>query len=125
MAGHKGFGLAVMWEVLTGVLAGGAQFAQDVRLPGDADRPQGVSVFLLAIDPEAVMPRAEFEARVDRLIASVHATPTLVEGASVRVPGEQSHATAERRSRDGVPYPPDVAATFAQLGAELGVPWPG
>ncbi len=48
MGGHRGYGLAVMWEVLTG----GSRFIDDITMPDVFDRPQGVSMFFLAINPE-------------------------------------------------------------------------
>lgn len=44
MGGHRGYGLALMWEVLTGLLAGGSRFAGKVTTPDIYDRPQGVSM---------------------------------------------------------------------------------
>ena len=67
----------------------------------------------------------EFRSRVDALIDAMHATPPLAGGQRVRVPGEQSHATAERRSREGVPLPADVVKAVRELGDALGLAWPG
>src|SRR5205814_751892 len=50
--GHKGYGLALMWEVLTGVLAGLA-FGPNVGGHEALDHPQEVSHFALALDPAA------------------------------------------------------------------------
>ncbi len=49
MGGHRGYGLAVMWEVLTGVLAGGSRFIDDIIMPDVFDRPQGVSRLFLGL----------------------------------------------------------------------------
>jgi LDH2 family malate/lactate/ureidoglycolate dehydrogenase len=124
MGGHRGSGLALMWEVLTGVLAGGERFLSDTLMPDVYDRPQGISLFLMAIDPTVLMPRDEFEQRVDRLIDHVHAARPASGFDSVRVPGEGSHAIAERRQRDGIPVAPDLASQLRKIGAELGIAWP-
>ena len=50
--GHRGYGLSLMFEILTGVLAGGARFAPDVGYPFVSGEPQGVALFVAAIDPE-------------------------------------------------------------------------
>jgi LDH2 family malate/lactate/ureidoglycolate dehydrogenase len=120
---HRGFGLALMWEVLTGVLAGGARFSRDVTMPDRHDRPQAVSMFLLAIDPESVMPYADFVARVDEMIDRIHATRPAAGHDRVTVPGERGHRMAADRRRHGIPVPDDLAAALAGLGRELGVPW--
>ena len=75
MGGHRGYGMAVMWEVLTGVLSGAPRFLSDVSMPDVFDRPQAVSMFFMAIDPKVSMPLDDFEARVDGLIHLIHASP--------------------------------------------------
>lgn len=120
MAGHRGFGLAMMWEVLTGVLAGGPRFSRNVAGPDEFDRPQGVSMFLLAVDPAAVMPPDTFTERVDRLIDQVK-EPGGIGLEPVRVPGERSDQTRAERDREGIPVPAKLFARLQELGAQLGV----
>ena len=123
MAGHRGSGLAMLWEVLTGVLAGGPRFSTNVTFPDVSDQPQGVSLFLLAIDPAAAMPLETFASRVDTLIEHVHALKPAAGVDRVRVPGEGSQAIAAQRRRDGIPIPAELAARLSALGAEFGVAW--
>lgn len=122
MAGHRGFGLALMWEILTGVLSGSTQFFSDVLMPDVAARSQGISMFLLAIDPAFMMPYADFQARVDRVIDEIHAAPAA--GERLVVPGERSQARAARCRRKGIPLARSVVATLSQFGQELDVSWP-
>jgi LDH2 family malate/lactate/ureidoglycolate dehydrogenase len=73
-----------------------------------------------------VMPYADFQARVDRVIDEIHASPP-APGSNVDriiVPGERSQAMAARRSRDGIPIPQATAEALAQFGKELGIDWP-
>lgn len=122
--GHRGSGLAVMWEVLTGVLAGGPRFLSQVGLPDEFDRAQSVSLFLLAINPSILMPHDEFVARVDRVIDHLHAAEPATGVDKVRAPGERSHAAAALRSRDGISVAPDLLSKLRQLGDELAVALP-
>lgn len=122
-AGHRAYGLAVLWEVISGVLAGGEIFGGDVGLPGQLERPMGVSLYLMAVDPTAAMPYDTFTARVDQLIDQLHDSPTASGADSVKVPGERSQATARVRRTSGIPIPADVAQSLAAMGADLGVPW--
>jgi LDH2 family malate/lactate/ureidoglycolate dehydrogenase len=122
-SGHRGYGLAVMWEVLTGVLAGSDMFGADVGMPGQLDRPMGVSLFLMAIDPTAAMPQQTFTTRVDELIDHLHDSPTAAGVDAIRVPGERSQATARTRREGGIPIPDDVVRSLEKLGSEVGVSW--
>lgn len=124
MAGHRGFGLALMWEIFTGVLSGSDKFFGDVLMPDVFGRPQNISLFMLAIDPAFVMPYAEFQARVDKVIDAIHASPPAAGVERIIVPGERSHALAVRRKREGIPIPQTQVEALTQFGKELGVAWP-
>jgi LDH2 family malate/lactate/ureidoglycolate dehydrogenase len=122
MGGHRGYGLSLVFEVLTGVLAGGERMAPDVGHPFEHAQPQGVSLFLLAIDPELTMPIDAFLDRVDQLIDRVHATPRAAGVDRIYVPGERGYLIARQRERDGIPLSPERAGKLKLLAAELGVP---
>jgi LDH2 family malate/lactate/ureidoglycolate dehydrogenase len=123
IGGHRGFGLALMWEVLAGVLAGGPRFAPDVGAPDVYERPQSVSHFLMAIDPAAAMPLVTFTARVDALIDQVHASPPATGVERIYVPGERGYLISQQRERGGIPITPKREAGLRALGEEVGVPW--
>jgi LDH2 family malate/lactate/ureidoglycolate dehydrogenase len=121
--GHRAYGLAVMWEVITGILAGGPKFGGNVGLPSHHRDPMGVSIFLMAIDPMSSIGYESFTARVDELIDHLKASPTARDVDSVRVPGERSAALARARREQGIPMPPDVVRALTEVGAEIGVEW--
>lgn len=123
IGGHRGFGLALMWEILTGVLSGGAVFGPEVGAPDVYDRAQGVSHFFLALDPARSMPFEEFTARVDDLIDQIHASPPAAGTRRIYVPGERGYETAERREREGIPIAAKRLETLKKLGTEVGVAW--
>jgi LDH2 family malate/lactate/ureidoglycolate dehydrogenase len=122
MGGHRGYGLSLMFEVLTSVLSGG-RLGPEVTPLSYLDRPQGVSHFMLAIDPRALMPLERFVERVDELIDRVHASPPAPGVDRVRLPGERGAETAAHRERDGVPFPADDVTELRRLGDGLGVAW--
>ena len=122
MGGHRGYGLSLMFEVLTGVLAGGVRMGPDVGHPFEYAQPQGVSLFLLAIDPELAMPIDAFLDRVDQLVDRVHATPRAPGVDRIYVPGERGYLTAQQREREGIPLSAERAEKLELLAAELGVP---
>lgn len=123
VGGHRGYGLAVMWEVLTGVLAGGPRFGPGVGSVDAPDDPQGVSLFLLAIDPEVFIPLEAFLERVDRLIDQLHTAARAPGVERIYAPGEQGFLRAAAREREGIPLAPERVAELRALGARLGVAW--
>jgi LDH2 family malate/lactate/ureidoglycolate dehydrogenase len=123
MGGHRGFGLALMWEVLTGVLSGNERFASTITPLAELARPQSVAHFYLAIDPRVATPLAQFTERLDALVGRVHASPPAAGVARVFVPGEQGYATMRQREREGIAVLPERARELAALGEDLGVPF--
>jgi LDH2 family malate/lactate/ureidoglycolate dehydrogenase len=121
--GYKGYGLTLMWEILTGILSGGEVFAP---LPNSLDPKQrsGQSTFLLAIDPAASMPIETFLERVDTLIDRIHATPPAPGSEPPHVPGERGVRVATERERDGIPMDAARVAELRALGDSVGVTVP-
>jgi LDH2 family malate/lactate/ureidoglycolate dehydrogenase len=98
LAPHKGFGLALFIEALTGL--------------SGADAAAGS--FLWALDPEAFLPREEFLDQVDALIDRVKAS-----GPDVVVPGERGERRRrELTARGTVPLTPAGLQALAALGVE-------
>src|SRR5262249_36306746 len=118
--GHKGFGLALMWEVLTGVLAGLA-YGPRVGALEDLSAPQEVSHFLLALDPTAYLPLDQLTGRVDSLIEQIHQVPSAPGYDGPYAPGEQGFARAAARERDGIPLSAHRRAEIAAIGQRVGV----
>jgi LDH2 family malate/lactate/ureidoglycolate dehydrogenase len=123
VGGHKGFGLALMWEVLTGVLSGNERFASRITPIGDVAQPQSVAQCHIAIDPRATMPLEAFTVRVEALIAAVHASPPADGVKRVFVPGEQGDANVARRAHDGIEVSAEKVTELEALGREVGVAW--
>ena len=124
IGGHRGSGLGLVGEVLTGVLSGGHMLTE-LHPPEAAGQPAGNSLFLLALDPAGLLPYAEFLDRAGRLADQVHASPTAAGVERVRVPGEQRAELARRRAVAGIPYPEAHLATLRALADRLGVRRPG
>jgi LDH2 family malate/lactate/ureidoglycolate dehydrogenase len=113
VAGHKGFGLAMVVDILAGVMTGGS-FAR-----GTAQGGWGQSFW--ALDVEAFMPRAEFLARIDEQIAQIKdAGPR--DGEEIVVPGERGRQRAvERRAAGVVPLTDPAREVLERTCADLGV----
>jgi LDH2 family malate/lactate/ureidoglycolate dehydrogenase len=123
LGGYKGYGLAVMVEALSGILAGAGVAHAVGRLYGDDAAPQDVGHFHLALDPA---PLADgFAERLAALLATLHAAPPGPGHAEVLVPGEPEERTAAQRARTGIPLTPHVWAALRELSGRLGVEPPG
>lgn len=125
-AGPKGYGLAFMLDVLTGVLSGGAFGAGVQGLYADTSVPNDCAHLFIAIDPAAFGDPAAFVARVGELAGQVAASPTAPGVERVLLPGQleaERHAAA---SSAGIAVASSslaaLRATAEQLGVDLGDP---
>lgn len=117
MGGAKGFGLAVAFEALTGLLAGGDRFGPEVGAPGDHGAQQSVSLFCLAVDPRLAGPGADLPSRLEHVRDAVHGSAS---GASVtRLPGEDRQRQARETTRVRVTAP--RLEELGSLAREAGV----
>jgi LDH2 family malate/lactate/ureidoglycolate dehydrogenase len=101
-AGHKGFGLALMLDVLTGVLSGGGWGDQVRPLYREPDRPNDCAHLFLAIDPELLGGVEGFRERSSALAARVRGSATAPGVDRVYLPGEIGAEQAERQRREGL-----------------------
>jgi len=119
MAGHKGYGLALLIETLSGILSG-AQMTWGIRswMLDDTSVTTGHGAAFLAIDVNSMTPHQDFRGRVDALIDEIHAAPKAEGSERILLPGEREWQNHQRAQVEGIPLPPDVLETLSRA-AEL------
>ncbi|HIF22241.1 MAG TPA: Ldh family oxidoreductase [Gemmatimonadetes bacterium] len=114
---YKGYGLAFMTDVLTGVIGGGGYGLTPYSEEGKMD----VSHTLTALDIEWFMPLDEFKRRMDDFTSMMKSRALRPGFTEVLIPGEQEARRVARKSAVGVPLENPVLDDLRALGAELGV----
>ncbi len=122
LGGHKGYGLALLVDVLSGVLSGAA-YANLVYPTDDSGNalPSAIGHFFGAWRVDAFRPVREFKADMDDLQRRLKDAPKAEGQDRIYVHGEKEYEATERNSREGVPLNPKVAADLRAIGDELGV----
>ena len=120
LGGYKGFGLAMMVELLTGVLSGGA-FSTQVHSMRFRGRPPRLSHFFLAIDIARFMPVEEFSARAAELMAMIKSVPPAQGYDEVLVAGEPERRLEAERRAQGIPIEDGNWETLCQAAGRVGV----
>jgi len=104
LGGHKGYGLALMVDVLSGVLSGAAT---GLQVYSDEQTPN-VGHFFMALDPAAFRPLDEFRRDMDRLAKELKDSPKAHGQERIYVHGEKSFALMEKHRKTGIPLDPKV-----------------
>jgi LDH2 family malate/lactate/ureidoglycolate dehydrogenase len=120
--GYKGFGLALLVEVLTGALTGaGCSNSEEYRA-----RPfyGGNGVFLLAIDVGRLTDLRDYKRRVDDLLRTSRTSPTAPGFTEILIPGEPERRMREQRLREGIFVGEKTWSEITGLCSELNVAIP-
>jgi LDH2 family malate/lactate/ureidoglycolate dehydrogenase len=120
MAGHKGYAIAVVVDMLSGVLSGSA-FLSAVNGPYKADLKSGAGHFFTAFDIRAFQPLAEFNARMDAFVGEIKSVPLAQGAEEIFYPGEMEARSDERLRREGIELPDDTWAELTALAAAGGI----
>ena len=112
--GHKGFGLAIVLDILSGALspAGCSRMNADVS---------GNALFVQAIRIEAFKPLEEFKAEVGQFINYVKSATPAPGFDEVMVPGERSYKTRTHRLKKGIPVEDETWGEICTVAKDLGI----
>jgi LDH2 family malate/lactate/ureidoglycolate dehydrogenase len=119
MAGHKGYALAMMVEVFSGVLSGAAIGSDVGSMYKNLDRKQDVGHFFCLFHIDAFLDYAEYLRRMDATIERIKASKKRPGVEEILVPGERSARTAERNRAQGIPVGDETLAEIEQWCSRL------
>ena len=114
MAGHKGYAIAFMMDVISGVLSGSA-FGDGVVGPYHPEGRSGAGHFALVLDIGRLMPLDEFTARVSTLVDSLKRNPLAEGSTGILYPGELEAANDVRARSSGIVLPADTTRDLVAL----------
>ena len=120
MAGHKGYGLAVLVEILTAVLTGSAMMGEVHSWVADDPVPPDQGHAFLALDVGAMMPAERFHQRMAVMCEAIKGADAAA-GGTIYLPGEMEWERREQALADGIPLPEDVLISLRGLAADSGI----
>ena len=121
---HKGYGIGVIVDVLTGVLSGGL-FSTAVKGFGrDMSEPLGVCHSFCAIDVERFIPLEQFKSRIDQMIREIKSSEPMEGVDRVYLPGENGFLTRKERKELGIPLWGKLLEDLRKLSQRLNVEFP-
>ncbi len=120
MAGHKGYAIGVIVDMLSGVLTGSA-FLDDVHGPYDPVNRSGAGHFFIALNIEAFQPLSQFNARMEEYIRRLKETPRADGVDEIFYPGEIEARNGERHAAQGLQLPEDTLAALLAIARQTGL----
>jgi len=110
---HKGYGLALMVEIMATMLSG--------TLPFGLDRSTGYKHFFAAYNIAAFADVAEFKEHMDQMLEWLRETRPAPGQERVLYPGLLEYEEEKERREHGIPLHKEVIQWFGKITSELGV----
>ncbi len=105
---HKGYGIAFVIDVLTGVLLGAQYGPHITAMYGDYNKPRKLASTMIAIDPNTYIGLDAFMDKMDTMVDDIHSQPPAPGFDSVLVPGEPEWNNERRNRKNGIPVLPSL-----------------
>jgi LDH2 family malate/lactate/ureidoglycolate dehydrogenase len=121
MRGYKGYGLALLVEILCGVLAGAA-FGAGVD-PDDRQQVSCIGHCFVALHVDAFRPLADFQRDMDTLLRQLKDAPKAAGHDRIYIHGEKEFERVDRSLLEGVPILTEVVKNLVEDGREAGIPF--
>ena len=118
IAGHKGYGLAVMVDMLSTLLSGAA-YGTDIGLFSKLET-ENTGFFLVLIDPSKFMPMEEFKANSDRYIRMMKDSRKAPGVEEIYLPGEIEYRKYTENMATGMSFSEKLENEICTLAAQLG-----
>jgi LDH2 family malate/lactate/ureidoglycolate dehydrogenase len=119
--GYKGYGQALIADLLAGVLPGAAFGCHVMSMAGLPFKPQNSGQLYMAINISAFRELEEFKKDVDQYIREIKAAPRVEEDQEVFLPGEQSWRRYEQNLAAGIDIPEGVRSDVKAVAELLNV----
>lgn len=118
MAGHKGYAISVVMDMLSGVLTGSA-FGPGVSGPYQAEKRSGAGHLIIALNVEVFQPLEAFNAGMDKMISGIKNVKLAKNTEEVFYPGEIEARNNEKNRAEGLILPDDTLADLSNVAREL------
>jgi LDH2 family malate/lactate/ureidoglycolate dehydrogenase len=119
-AGPKGYAIATLIEIMTGVLSGSV-FGPRIAGMAQADSPSRTSHCFMAIDIAAFGLVQEFKANVDKVILEIKDNPKANHVEEIFLPGEIEQRKKLQRLATGIPLPDVILEELKREGEVSGI----
>ncbi|WP_422484962.1 Ldh family oxidoreductase [Gudongella sp. DL1XJH-153] len=119
--GPKGYGIALLIDILCGILSG-SSFGKHINdMYADFENPTNIGNVFGVINIEKFVPIEYFKSNIDQLIQEVKSSPKADGISEIYLPGEIEALKKEDRLENGIPVTRAVLEELREEGEKLGV----
>lgn len=115
LGGYKGFGLAMMIDILAGLLTGSSWGPFVGSLHNTLDRGQDLGIVFIAFDILRFMPKEVYEEKIEKYVKTMKSIPKSDENIEIMFPGEPELKRMEKRLNEGIPISDNTWKDIEQI----------
>lgn len=119
LASYKGYGLAMLVDILSGVLSG-SNFGKHVN--ENPEEPANVGHWFMAINVKSFLPVNELKTRMDTLIKEIKKSRKAPGQQRIYIPGEIEFETEIERTKNGIPLHLNLVNVIQSMTDDIGTP---
>jgi LDH2 family malate/lactate/ureidoglycolate dehydrogenase len=119
--GYKGFGLAIMIEILSGVLTRAATLGEIPLWFEKTAASTNLGHFFMSIDIGTFLAPETFKELVGGLIDKLKSAPPMAGSAGIFMPGEMEYFKEQEYRQGGIPVSPEVIKTLDAFAQKVGI----
>jgi len=119
--GYKGFGLAIMIEILSGVLTRAATLDEIPLWFDKTATPTNLGHFFMAIDVGTFLPPETFRTLVGEAIDKLKSAPPMEGSEGIFMPGELEYLKEQAYRKSGIPVSFEVLKTLDTFAEKVGI----
>ncbi len=121
LGGHKGYGLAMMVDILSAILSDANYGAKQEGLMSMRKEPSNVGHFFMAVKVDGFRPVNEFGKTMDQALNSLKESPKAKGQDRIYIHGEPEFEFEDERRENGIPLHPMVILNLSNLAKEAGI----
>jgi len=121
LGGHKGYGLALMVDILSAVLSDANYGAKQEGLTSMRPEPSNVGHFFMAFQVEGFRPLEEFKKTMDQALQAIKDSPKAPGHNRIYIHGEPEFEAEEQRRKTGIKLHPLVEMSLKNIAQEVGI----
>lgn len=119
VGGHKGSGLSMAVDILSGVLSGAKFLTGITSWVGNNDTAQELGHFFILIDPARLIGKANYESAMNEFCEIIHTTPATDPAMPVILPGEREQKRIADALAHGIELNVKVLEDVRRLAGEI------
>lgn len=120
IGGPKGYGLALIVDLLCGLITG-SKYLQDVKALDDFSAPSGTGFLIGALNIDFFIPYEEYKEKIVKYVEAVKSSPRRSGVDEILLPGEGAKREMDLRSKLGIPLDEEVVTALRKLAERFNV----